>query len=190
MCQRKITLEGIKQPRIYSRLLQREREITLNLTETKDRTYFKPWSELGSCLLNGVCVLSHFSCVWLFATPWTVACQGPVSMGFSREEYWSRLSCSASRVFSWHRWNPHFRGLLHCRLLNSAHWLIETRLPPTPFRLRERHYFSWWLYFKAMAPSPWERQPWDIRTGKSGKKFTSQREKEFTSPSFFFNALR
>ena len=32
--------------------------------------------------------LSH---VWLFATPWTVACQAPLSMGFSRQEYWSRL---------------------------------------------------------------------------------------------------
>ena len=29
------------------------------------------------------------SCVWLFATPWTVACQVPPSMGFSRREYWN-----------------------------------------------------------------------------------------------------
>ena len=35
------------------------------------------------------CVLSRFSCVRLFATPWTVAHQGPLSMGFSRQEYWS-----------------------------------------------------------------------------------------------------
>ena len=28
------------------------------------------------------CVLSHFSHVWLFATPWTVACQASLSMGF------------------------------------------------------------------------------------------------------------
>ena len=27
-----------------------------------------------------------------FATPWTEACQAPLSMGFSRQEYWSRLS--------------------------------------------------------------------------------------------------
>ena len=25
------------------------------------------------------------------ATPWTVACQAPLSMGFSRQEYWSGL---------------------------------------------------------------------------------------------------
>ena len=33
------------------------------------------------------------SCVWLFATPWTVACQAPLSMVFSRQEYWSGLLC-------------------------------------------------------------------------------------------------
>ena len=31
------------------------------------------------------------SCVRLFATPWTVACQVPLSMGFSRQENWSGL---------------------------------------------------------------------------------------------------
>ena len=31
------------------------------------------------------------SCVQLFATPWTVAYQAPLSMGFSRQEYWSGL---------------------------------------------------------------------------------------------------
>ena len=31
------------------------------------------------------------SCVWLFATPWSVTCQAPLSMGFSRQEYWSGL---------------------------------------------------------------------------------------------------
>ena len=37
------------------------------------------------------CVLSHFSCVQLFVTPWTVDLQAPLSMGFSRQEYWSGL---------------------------------------------------------------------------------------------------
>ena len=36
-------------------------------------------------------VLSHFNCVWFSATPWTVACQAPLSMGFSRQENWSGL---------------------------------------------------------------------------------------------------
>ena len=40
-----------------------------------------------------VCVLSLFSCVGLFATPWTLACQAALSMEFSRQEYWSGLPC-------------------------------------------------------------------------------------------------
>ena len=36
-------------------------------------------------------VLSHFSRVQLFATLWTIAHQAPLSMGFSRQEYWSGL---------------------------------------------------------------------------------------------------
>ena len=36
-------------------------------------------------------MLSCFSHVQLFTTVWTVACQAPLSMGFSRQKYWSRL---------------------------------------------------------------------------------------------------
>ena len=35
-----------------------------------------------------MCVVS---CVWLFATPWTVARQAPLSMGFLKQEQWSEL---------------------------------------------------------------------------------------------------
>ena len=31
--------------------------------------------------------------VWLLSIPWTVACQVPLSMEFSRQEYWSGLLC-------------------------------------------------------------------------------------------------
>ena len=36
-------------------------------------------------------MLSCFSSVWLFAILWTVAHQPPLSIGFSRQEYWSGL---------------------------------------------------------------------------------------------------
>ena len=36
-------------------------------------------------------MLNHFSHLRLFVTLWPVACQVPLSMGFSRQEYWSRL---------------------------------------------------------------------------------------------------
>ena len=35
--------------------------------------------------------VTHFSHFWLFATAWTVAHQASLSMGFSRQEYWSGL---------------------------------------------------------------------------------------------------
>ena len=38
-------------------------------------------------------MLSHFSHVRLFVTLWTIAHQVPLSMGFSRQEYWSGLPC-------------------------------------------------------------------------------------------------
>ena len=42
------------------------------------------------------CVLKcHFSHVRLFMTLRTVACQAPLSMGFSKQEYWSGLSFPA-----------------------------------------------------------------------------------------------
>ena len=33
--------------------------------------------------------VKSLSRVWLFATPWTITYQAPLSMGFSRQEYWS-----------------------------------------------------------------------------------------------------
>ena len=43
------------------------------------------------CVLVGV--PSLFSCDRLFVTPWTVGRQPPLSVGFSRQEYWSGLPC-------------------------------------------------------------------------------------------------
>ena len=40
-----------------------------------------------------VCMLSHLNPVGLFANPWTVACQAPLPLEFSRQEYWSGLPC-------------------------------------------------------------------------------------------------
>ena len=39
-----------------------------------------------------VVVIWSLSCVQLFATPWTVAHQAPLFMGFSRQKYWSGLT--------------------------------------------------------------------------------------------------
>ena len=52
-----------------------------------------PTTQVSACqrLEVGTGVLSCFSRVQLFATPWTVAHQAPLSMGFPRQEYWSGL---------------------------------------------------------------------------------------------------
>ena len=46
-------------------------------------------------LLGSLCALYEcaclLSCVQLLVTPWTVACEAPLSMGFSRQEYWREL---------------------------------------------------------------------------------------------------
>ena len=55
----------------------------------------RPWLLLCSPLLC-CAVLRHFSCVWLFATAWTVALPNPRLLcpwGFYSQEYWSGLPC-------------------------------------------------------------------------------------------------
>ena len=54
---------------------------------------WKPWMPVETSpalwgLQKHVCSVVS---VRLFATPWTAARQAPLSMGFSRQEYWSRL---------------------------------------------------------------------------------------------------
>ena len=59
----------------------------INKIHAQDPAYFLWWS---------ICALlwsQSLQCVWLFATPWTVARQASLSMGFSRQEYWSGLPC-------------------------------------------------------------------------------------------------
>ena len=46
---------------------------------------------------GGVCVHKRaLMCIQLFATPWTVAHQTPLSMRFPRQEYWCRLPFASS----------------------------------------------------------------------------------------------
>ena len=56
-----------------------------------------------------VTLLSH---VQLFATPWTVAYWAPLSMGFSRQEYWSGLPFPSPGDLLTQGLNP---GLPHSR---------------------------------------------------------------------------
>ena len=85
--------------------------------------------------LSCMCVLRHHR---PFATPWTVAHQAPLSMGFSRQEYWSGLpfpppgdlpdpGITASACV-----HMHPLCLLHCRWILSCWAVGEAPLSPLP----------------------------------------------------------
>ena len=62
------------------------------------------------------CVVLVLSCVRLLATPWTVAHQAPLSMEFSRQEYWSRLPLSSPGDLpnpGIEPWSPKLRQILY-----------------------------------------------------------------------------
>ena len=70
------------------------------------------------CVCVYICMPSCFSCVQLFATPWTAAYQAPLSMGFSRQEYWSVLPFPSPEDL------PH-PGLKPTSLVSSAQWCLQ-----------------------------------------------------------------
>ena len=58
-----------------------------------------------------MCMCYSLSCVQLFAIPWTVACQAPLSIEFSRKECWSGLPFPSLGDLP----DPGNLGVLHCR---------------------------------------------------------------------------
>ena len=81
----------------------------------------KPYRRTCACMLRRVPLLVN---------PWTVACQTPLSMGFSRQDYWDALPCPPpgnlpNPVIS----NLHLLWLHHCRLI-LYHWTTRGDLSP------------------------------------------------------------
>ena len=66
-----------------------------------------------------------FSPVWLFATPWTVAGQAPMSLGFSLQEYWNGSLFPPPGSLPDPGSNSHLLCLLHCR------WILPKYLGTT-----------------------------------------------------------
>ena len=77
--------------------------------------------------------ISRFSHVQLFATPWTVAHQASLSMGFSRQEYWSGLPFPSPGDLP----NPgiEYKSLVSPALAGE---LFTTALPRQPATLKIR----------------------------------------------------
>ena len=75
-----------------------------------------------------VCVFGRFSHVQLFATLWTVDHQAPLSMGLSRQEYWSGLPCPPPGDLP----NPEIKPVA----LVSLHWQADS-LPLTTYEAQD-----------------------------------------------------
>ena len=69
-----------------------------------------------------VCVLCRFSHVLLLATLWTVTLQAPLSMGFSRQEYWSGLPLTSPGDLLDPRIEPGSLTLQEDSLLSEPPW--------------------------------------------------------------------
>ena len=65
--------------------------------------------------------------VRLFVTPWTVACQAPLSLWLFRQEYWSGLPCSPPGHLPTQGLNPCLLCLLQCRQI-LFHWATRDYL--------------------------------------------------------------
>ena len=101
---------------------RKKNQITRIWNERWDVTTNLP--EIKNIIKECVCMLSHFSFVWLFVPLWTVAHQAPLSMGFSRQEYWSGLPFPPLGIFQTQGSNP-------C-LLCVLHWQADSLLLVPP----------------------------------------------------------
>ena len=95
-------------------------------------------------------MLSHISPVRLFATLWTAAHQAPLSMGFSRQEYWSELPCPPPGDLPDPGTEPMSLCLLHCRWI-LYHWATWEAHEMT-LSLSKSKSFSSFSYFPKSTP--------------------------------------
>ena len=108
-------------------------------------------------------MLSHFSCVRLFLTLWTVACWAPLSMGFSRQEYQSGLACPPPGNFLTQGSNSRLLCLLHCQVGSLP--LAPPGKPDWPLKCKVKSFScvrlfvtSWTVAYQAPPSMRFSRQ--------------------------------
>ena len=84
------------------------------------------------------CVLSSFNQVQLFATPWTVAHQAPLSLGFSRQEYWG--GCHAHSQTGPHANTVKWCSLIDCR--DYRYRKAKETFTGNPFTVQKHQFFG------------------------------------------------
>ena len=106
------------------RTLQKPQRFLAMPGKCRDTQQWRRRQETSGISVVCACTLSHFSCIWLYATIWTAACQAPLSLGFSRQEYWSRLRCPPPG-------NPPYLGIKTASL-SLLNWQAGSLLPMPP----------------------------------------------------------
>ena len=110
--------------------------------------------------------VSH-SAVWFFKTPWTVASQGPLSMEFSRQEYWRELPFPTPGIFPIKVLQTRFFTIWAPReAVSEYNWwersclkTVRSSLPfPTQCSCKEKmkcaqYWFYYWLCFALLFSS-------------------------------------
>ena len=94
--------------------------------------------------------VKSLSCVWLLATPWTAAHQAPLSMGFSRQEYWSGVSLPSP--FAYYR-ELLFVVWVFVLFLGAFYFFHNKKLSISVYTHTHIHtYFNLYVYFCKL---PW-----------------------------------
>ena len=91
------------------------------------------------CLVLRVCVLSYLNRVRLSATPWTIALQAPLSLGFSRQEYWSGLPFPSPVIKYEVSEMSEVKSLSRVQLFATP-WTVTYQVPPSLGFSRQEHW--------------------------------------------------
>ena len=91
-------------------------------------------------------VLSCFSCLQLFAGPWTVAYHTPLSMELSKQDYWSGMPFPIPADLPDPGIELHFLHLLH--------WLVDSLSPAPPRKPNTIKYCILKIYWEGQENTP------------------------------------
>ena len=78
-----------------------------------------------------VCVKSRYNCVQLLC--WIVTCQAPLSMGFSRQEYWSVLTFRPPDIMVTHFKNEYYIEVPSEKFSDEAMHCLEFASKESPW---------------------------------------------------------
>ena len=132
-------------------------------------------------------LLSH---VRVFATLRTVACQAPLSMGFSRRADWSGMPCPSPTCPSWpdQTWVSCMGRKFF--IVWVTKWSTLKKLINTPTYLlfpcqSQMNYIQWWLWVPSLLPASGDLL---LKMGNAPKRLLKSREQTLTwTPPFGFS---